>query len=609
MDQDQLYAMRHSTAHILATAVTKMWPTVRLGVGPVIDNGFYYDVDIPGIMITESDLTRIEKEMSKIIAQNQPFVQTQMSIEAAKQWALDGGQIYKTELLNDLSRDGITAAKDIDGSIIGNATDASSVVESVGFYTNGEFTDLCRGPHVDSTGKVGAFKLQKLAGAYWRGKETNPQMQRIYGIAFATKEDLDTHLEMLEEAKKRDHRKIGKDLDLFTFSNVIGSGLPMLTENGSTVRRILERFIVDEEISRGYKHVTTPDMANIELYEKSGHYPYYKDSMYSPISIDDEQFMLRPMTCPHHFELFLRKPHSYKDMPVRLAELAKLYRYEKSGELSGLMRVRSFTLADSHIVCRPDQVKDEISGALDLIDYCASSFGLVKGEDYRYRLSLGDRSDESKYYKDDVAWEEGEGMLRQLLISRDEPYYEASGEAAFYGPKIDIQMKNVSGKEDTAFTVQYDFVMPKRFNLKYIDDEGKDVNALVVHRSSIGAIERVMAFLIERYSGWFPFWLAPEQIRILTINDSVTEYVDEIKSILDSTVLMKPLKYNELRYTIDDRSESLGKKIREATMMKIPVLLIVGPKDRDSSSVSVRTRDSETNMSISELKDFLMNAK
>jgi threonyl-tRNA synthetase len=507
--------------------------------------------------------------------------------------------------LNDLKRSGTTVAKDLDAEELGIAAEGDAAVENVSFYKNGIFTDLCRGPHVANTKDVGAFKLLRVAGAYWRGNEKNPQMQRLYGVAFATQEELDHHLEMLEQAKLRDHRKLGKELDLFVTSPLVGKGLPLWTERGAKIRRILERFIVEEEERRGYKHVITPDIANIGLYETSGHYPYYKDSMYSPIDIDGEKFMLRPMTCPHHFQLYLDKPRTYKDLPMRIAELGKLYRYEQSGELSGLVRVRSFTLADSHIVCAPDQARAEAEGALDLIEYCAIVFGLEKGKDYRYRLSLGDRSDEGKYFKDDAAWENAESVLRKMLQDRGEPFYEASGEAAFYGPKIDVQMKNVLGKEDTAFTVQYDFVMPKRFNLTYKDSESNDQEAVVIHRSSIGAIERVFAFLTEFYAGWFPLWLAPEQVRILTINDTVMDYVDEIKTLLSEVVLMKPLKYNEVRFTTDSRNESLGKKIREATAMKIPVQLIVGPQDKEARQVSVRTQQGEEKISLEQLADYL----
>jgi threonyl-tRNA synthetase len=605
MNDEQLHAMRHSLAHITAAAVQKLWPEAKFGVGPVVDNGFYYDIDLGEKKISEANFAKIEKIMRGIIEYGDDFERFEMPIDQAIEWARENGQPYKEELLNDLKRSGTTIAKDLDADELGLATEGDAAVENVSFYKNGKFVDLCRGPHVANTKDVGAFKLLRVAGAYWRGKETNPQMQRLYGVAFATQAELDEYLERLEQAKLRDHRKLGKELDLFTMSPLVGKGLPLWTERGAKIRRLLERFIVEEEERRGYHHVMTPDVANISLYETSGHYPYYKDSMYAPIDVDGEKFMLRPMTCPHHFQLYQDKPRTYKELPMRIAELAKLYRYEQSGELSGLMRVRSFTLADSHIVCTQEQAKGEAEGALDLIEYCATVFGLEKGKDYRYRLSLGDRSDEGKYYKDDVAWETAEAKLRELLVERDEPFYEAEGEAAFYGPKIDIQMKNVLGKEETAFTVQYDFVMPKRFKLSYKDSDSNDQEPVVIHRSSIGAIERVFAFLTEFYAGWFPLWLAPEQVRILTINDTVLDYVEEIEVVLRETVLMKPLKYNELRFTRDDRNESLGKKIREATTWKIPVQLIVGPQDKEARQVSVRTQAGEQKVALDNLAAYL----
>lgn len=435
-----------------------------------------------------------------------------------------------------------------------------------------------------TTKDVGAFKLMRVAGAYWRGKEDKPQMQRVYGVAFNTKEELNDYLHRLEEAKKRDHRKLGKDLELFSFSDLVGSGLPLWHKDGAFIRRQLERFIVDEEVARGYQHVITPDIAHISLYEKSGHYPYYKDSMYAPIDIDGDQFMLRPMTCPHHFQLYLDRPRSYRELPMRIAELAKLYRYEKSGELSGLMRVRSFTLADSHIICTPEQAGAEIEGALELIEYIADVFGLKKGHDYRYRLSLGDRTDESKYFKDDKAWAKAEDELRQVLTNRGDDFFEAEGEAAFYGPKIDIQMKNVLGKEETAFTVQYDFVMPKRFELRYIDQDNAEKEAVVVHRSSIGAIERVMAFLIEHFAGKFPIWLAPEQIRIITVSGEDVSMLELAAKIADEARAMG------LRATVDDSSESVGKKIRASAAAQIPYTVVIGEKEVNSGRVTPRIR-------------------
>lgn len=388
----------------------------------------------------------------------------------------------------------------------------------------------------------------------------------------------------MSELDKNDHREIGRELDLFTFSDVVGKGLPLYTEKGAAIRRELEKFVVEEELKRGYKHVITPDIAKIELYEKSGHYPYYKDSMYAPIEIDDEKFMLRPMTCPHHFELYLSKPRSYKDLPMRIAELAKLYRYENSGNLVGLIRVRSFCLADSHIICaNKEQAKEEIIGALDLIQFIAGTFGLKKGEDFWYRLSLGDRKDDKKYYKDDRAWDEAEAALREVLENQDVKFYEVENEAAFYGPKIDIQMKDRRGQENTAFTVQYDFVMPKRFNLVYTDNNSEQKESIVIHRSSIGAIERIMAFLIEHYAGAFPIWLAPVQVRVLPISEKHNEYAQKV---------FEKLREEGIRAELDDSNETLGKKIREAKTQKIPYLLVIGDKEVESNEVTAESRDS-----------------
>jgi threonyl-tRNA synthetase len=587
--EQQLHAMRHSLAHIMATAIQRLWPDVKLGVGPVVENGFYYDVDIDGVQISEEDFDKIEKEMRKIIAEDQPFELSSKSIDEAIVWAKEAKQPYKVELLNDLKREGTTLASELNAGMMGlpagivGVTPGLATVADVTFYTNGDFTDLCRGPHVESTGQVGAFKLMRVSGAYWRGKVENPQMQRVYGVAFATEKELRQHLNMLEEAKKRDHRKLGQELDLFVFSPLVGKGLPLWTERGTTLRRGLERFIVDEEIRRGYQHVTTPDIASIELYEKSGHYPYYKDSMYAPIDIDGDKFMLRPMTCPHHFQLYLDKPRTYRDLPMRIAELGKLYRYEQSGELSGLIRARSFTLADSHIICAPDQASQEAGAALDLIEYCADVFGLKKGKDYRYRLSLGDRSDESKYFKDDDAWDNAENVLRELLSKRGEEFEEAEGEAAFYGPKIDIQMRNVTGHEDTAFTVQYDFVMPKRFDLQYRDSDDKLQETVVIHRSSIGAIERMLAFLIEHTAGRFPIWLAPEQIRIATVNQ-------EEPTVKFAQDLVEQARELGLRVKLDNNSESVGKKIRDSEVMKVPYTLVIGEKEIETGMLTPRIR-------------------
>jgi threonyl-tRNA synthetase len=556
---------RHTLAHLLAAAVAERYPHAKPTIGPALDNGFYYDFDFSAVTDApgEGDLASLEEAMRELL----PTWETMQGIEISEKDARArfAGNPFKLELIDEIVSKG----------------------ETMTLYTAGDFSDLCRGGHSEHPAheiKPDSFTLDRIAGAYWRGDEKNPQLTRIYGLAFETKDDLEAYKVQVEEAKKRDHKKLGKELDLFVFSDVVGRGLPLFTPKGSTIRRELERFIVDEEIKRGYQHVYTPDIAKLELYEKSGHYPHYKHSMYAPIDIDGDKFMLRPMTCPHHFELYLRKPASYRDLPMRIAELAQLYRYEQSGELSGLQRVRTFCLADAHIICASEeQAIDEVSQALDLIEYIAGVFGLVQGENYWYRLSLGDRSDAEKYYKDDYGWETGEKLLRELLVARGGHFVEAEGEAAFYGPKIDIQMKNVNGKEDTAFTVQYDFCMPERFNLSYTDQDGKERRAFVVHRSSIGAIERIMAFLIEQYAGAFPTWLAPVQVRVLPISEEKhSAYAAEVCATL---------KEAGVRVEVDQANESLGKKIRSAKTEKIPYLLVIGDAEIEAKTASVESRD------------------
>jgi threonyl-tRNA synthetase len=563
-NQEHLDKIRHSASHLLAAAVLELFPETKPTLGPSIENGFYYDFDFGNQQISEEDLPRIEEKMRVLLSSWASFSSREVSAAEAKE--IFKNNEYKIELINEHAGDG----------------------EKISLYKSGNFEDLCKGGHAENPSKeIGAFKLLSLAGAYWRGDEKNKMLTRIYGTAFPSKEELDEYLEMQEEAKKRDHRKLGKELNLFVFSDLVGKGLPLWTPRGATIRRELERFIVDEEIRRGYLHVYTPDIANLDLYRTSGHYPYYKDSMYAPITIDDEEYMLRPMTCPHHFELYKSQPRSYKELPMRIAELAKLYRYEQSGELTGLIRVRGFCLADAHIVAKQEQAKDEIVGALDLIEYVAKIFGLVPNKDYWYRLSLGDRKDEKKYYKDDAAWDFAEDVLREVLKGRDVKNYEAEGEAAFYGPKIDIQMRNVNGKEDTAFTVQYDFVMPKRFNLKYIDENGNEVEPMVVHRSSVGAIERIIGFLIERYAGAFPTWMAPEQVKIIPVSEKFRLYAHNVERSLKGLGKQFGL---DIRVEVDDRAERLQSRIRDAELMKVPYILVVGGREEESSAVAVRVR-------------------
>ena len=587
--QDDLYAMRHSLAHILATAVQNLWPKAKFGVGPVISDGFYYDLDLGADKnLSIDDLPLIEAEMRKVIKQDQSFKHTVMSIEAAMQWAKTNHQPYKLELLNDLARDGTTAAGKLDTSTLGlspgsTAQSGNSDIKQVSFYTNGDFTDLCCGPHVASTTKVGSFKLTEVAGAYWRGLETNPQMIRVYGVAFPTQKQLNQYLEKLELNKSRDHRIIGKQQEIFMSSNLIGAGLPLWLEAGATIYREIERFITDEEIARGYKHVITPDISHIGLYEKSGHYPYYKESMYSPIDIDGEQFMLRPMNCPHHFQIYSRRPHSYRELPFRLAEFGQVYRYEKSGELSGLARTRCFTINDAHIICTPEQAGDEIKATLDFIDDMARCFGMEKGRHYSYRLALGDATNNSKYVEGSDAWRQAEDLIRQVFINRGDDFDEVSDEAAFYGPKIDVQQITASGHEETVSTVQYDFVMPKRFDLKYIDKNNQQCEAVVIHRALIGSMERFVSFLLEHFKGNLPVWLAPEQLRLIPINDSpkILKYVDQVHH---------QARELGIRTQLDKSSESIGKRIRQATLAKVPYTLVIGDNELQQSVATPRLR-------------------
>lgn len=602
MNEEQLHAMRHSLAHITAQAVQHLWPDAKFGVGPVVDNGFYYDIDLGDTKISEDNFKKIEKEMRGIIARNLPFERSEMPVDQAIAWAQAKGQPYKEELLNDLKRSGTTVAKDLDSTELGLATDGDAAVETVSFYADGDFTDLCRGPHVESTGRVGAFKLMRVAGAYWRGNEHNPQMQRLYGVAFATQEDLDKHLALLEEARLRDHRRLGKELDLYTMSPLVGAGLPLFTPRGTVLRDKVAQFSNQLREAHGFTKVWTPNITKTSLYETSGHWAKFGDELFLVTSQEtDDKMALKPMNCPHHTQIYASQPRSYRDMPVRFLETTTDYRDEKTGELGGLNRVRSLTQDDSHVFARPDQIEQEIDGLL------ASARELYQtiGMQLRVRLSYRDEGD--GYLGELELWQSAQAQLKSAVEKNQLEYFEQEGEAAFYGPKIDFMATDAIGREHQVATVQLDFVQPGRFSLTYTGEDGSKQQPVMIHCALLGSIERFLSVFIEHTGGWFPFWVAPEQIRILTINDTVLDYVDEITSMLSEVVLMKPIKYNEIRCTVDNRNESLGKKIREATAMKVPVQFIVGPKDAESREVSVRTRDGEQKVALDSLRGFIEN--
>lgn len=600
-NSEYLHAMRHSLAHITAAAVQKLWPQAKFGVGPVVENGFYYDIDLGEQKISESDFKKIEKEMRAIINQAQEFDRFEMPIDEAIEWAKVNGQPYKEELLNDLKRSGTTVAKDLDAGELGLATEGDAAVEKVSFYKNGGFVDLCRGPHVANTKEVGAFKLMRVAGAYWRGNEKNPQMQRLYGVAFATQEELAEYLERLELAKQRDHRKLGKELDLYTVSPLVGAGLPLFTPRGTVLRDIMAQYSNQLRQQYGFQKVFTPHITKKDLYEASGHWAKFGDELFLVTSQEtSDEFALKPMNCPHHTQIYASSRRSYKDMPIRFLETTTDYRDEKTGELGGLNRVRSLTQDDSHVFARPDQIEQEINNLL------ASARELYNSIDMKLRVRLSYRDGGEGYLGDIALWESAQSQLKQAVIANELEYFEQEGEAAFYGPKIDFMATDAIGREHQVATVQLDFVQPQRFGLSYTDADGNDAQPVMIHCALLGSIERFLSVFIEHTAGWFPFWAAPEQLRILTINDTVIPYVEEIEAVLRNTVLMKPVKYNELRFTRDDRNESLGKKIREATTMKIPVQLIVGPKDVEAREVSVRTQSGEEKVAIDALAEYLM---
>lgn len=580
--EDRLYAQRHSLAHIMATAVMRLWPEARLGVGPVVENGFYYDIDIPGVTISEEDFPKIEAEMRKIIDSKQDFVKTMMPVDEALAWADQAKQPYKIELLNDLKREGTTLAKDLDLTMMGLPAGISGAlspkaISEVSFYTNGDFTDLCRGPHVESTDKVGAFKLMRVAGAYWRGNEKNPQMQRLYGVAFATEKELRQHLNMLEEAKKRDHRKLGQELDLFVFSPLVGPGLPLFTSRGTVLREEIGKFSQELQAQAGYERVSIPHITKVELYKVSGHYDKYPERFNVSSFESDDEFMMKPMNCPHHTQIFASRPRSYRDLPIRYMENTIVYRDEKAGELHGLSRVRAATQDDAHVFCRFDQIEAEFTSIMNMIKDLYKVFGL----EWRARLSFRDDSD--KYLGDKKLWEQAQQIIEDVAKKMGLDYFIAEGDAAFYGPKIDIMATDALGREWQLATEQLDFVQPERFGLEYTDENGEKARPVMIHKALLGSYERFLSVYIEHTAGKFPLWCAPEQLRVITVNQT-----EEIVNFAEGVVAQAREK--GLRVLLDNSSESVGKKIREAELWKVPYTVVIGEKEVQSGEVSPRVR-------------------
>lgn len=568
--EEALEVLRHSTAHLMAHAIKRLYGNVKFGVGPVIEGGFYYDFDIDQ-NISSDDFEQIEKTVKQIVNENMKIERKVVSRDEAKE--LFSNDEYKLELIDAIPED-----------------------ENVTLYSQGDFTDLCRGVHVPSTAKIKEFKLLSTAGAYWRGDSNNKMLQRIYGTAFFDKKELKAHLQMLEERKERDHRKIGKELELFTNSQLVGAGLPLWLPNGATIRREIERYIVDKEVSMGYDHVYTPVLANVDLYKTSGHWDHYQEDMFPPMQLDEtESMVLRPMNCPHHMMIYANKPHSYRELPIRIAELGTMHRYEASGAVSGLQRVRGMTLNDSHIFVRPDQIKEEFKRVVNMIIDVYKDFGF---EDYSFRLSYRDPEDKEKYFDDDDMWNKAENMLKEAADELGLSYEEAIGEAAFYGPKLDVQVKTAMGKEETLSTAQLDFLLPERFDLTYIGQDGEHHRPVVIHRGVVSTMERFVAFLTEETKGAFPTWLAPKQVQIIPVN--VDLHYDYARQLQDE------LKSQGVRVSIDDRNEKMGYKIREAQMQKIPYQIVVGDKEVENNQVNVRQYGSQDQETV-EKDEFIWN--
>lgn len=589
LEAEQENRMRHTLSHVMAAALTEMYPGIQFGIGPAIKDGFYYDVDLSkvknadGIVkISDSDLSKIEKKMRKIIASGFKMRSFEKTREEALAWARDNGQGYKIELINELPKD-----------------------EVISFYQLNDFVDLCKGPHVKDSKEIGAFKLMRVAGAYWRGDEKKSMLTRIYGVAFKTEAELKEYLDRLEEARLRDHRKLGKELDLFCFSDLVGAGLPLFSPRGTILRDVMANYSLSLRGRSGFERVWTPHITKLDLYKASGHYAKFGAELFMVHSqVNGEDFALKPMNCPHHAQIFASRPRTYKEMPVRYMEATTDYRDEKSGELGGLSRVRSLTQDDTHVFCRKTQIEDEIKNLVGIVRELYSTVGMSK---LRARLSY--RSDEDKYLGDLELWKMAQSQIKNAAIENGLDFFEAEGEAAFYGPKIDFMAEDAIGREHQVATIQLDFVQPERFDLNFVNEKGEKERPVMIHHATLGSIERFLSVFIEHTAGWFPFWCAPEQVRIVTVNDTVMEYVSKIKDILSEITLEKPLRHNDLRFSVDQSDESLGKKIRRATTMKIPVIIVVGPKDVEAQMVSLRLKDTEKTIELVELAKFLENLK
>ena len=567
-EDKELSVMNHSCAHLMAQAVKHLYPEAKFWVGPVIEEGFYYDMDLGDKVLTEDDLGKIEKEMKKISKDGKRISRHEISRAEALEMFKDDP--YKVDLIENMADD-----------------------EVISCYTQGDFTDLCRGPHVDTVKELKYFKLLKFSGAYYKGDAKNKMLQRIYGVCFKSEEDLNKYLEELEEAKQRDHRKLGKDLGIFMFDNLVGKGLPMWLPNGFIVRRALVDYIMDKEIALGYLHVMTPSLGNVDLYKTSGHWDHYKDDMFPQMELDDEAYVLRPMNCPHHMVMFRSKLHSYRDLPVRIAEIANDFRYEASGAVCGIERTRAFTQNDSHIFCRPDQIEAEVKGVIDLILDVYKDFGF---KDYKFRLSLRDINNQEKYFGNDELWTKSEDALRNILKNTGALYYEAEGEAAFYGPKIDVQVRSAIGHDVTLSTIQLDYQLPERFELEYINEEGEKVRPVVIHRAILGSLDRFIAFLLEETKGVLPLWLAPVQVNIIPVNNEYhLEYAKEIRDLLVR---------NHIRVNLDDRNEKLGYKLREAVMKKTLYNVVLGDKEINNKEISYRMYGSSETITVCQ-SDFV----